>query len=123
MIREILTPSLKAFAQKPEINFKNGEPPFAGWWLTKMDWERYYGESQEELLKVDPTLVAYLGWRWWNGKHWSDSASESDTAWIAGYVAKRAASTGHGPLSNTCVLWSDWYPHDALVPRVNPHLR
>ena len=72
-----------------------GPPPHVGWWNASV------GQS--------PTC-----WRWWDGVQWSMAA-------LAGcatlYAVKMAA---HPKCGDGVVEWTDYYPDNAVVPRVNP---
>jgi hypothetical protein len=67
-----------------------GQPPHIGWWYT---------------------FGGY--WRWWNGHAWSVSVMMYSSAG----TAMQCANTPY--LGLNPILWSDYYPAYARVPRVN----
>jgi hypothetical protein len=73
-----------------------GPPPFVGWW----------NASSMKICSL---------WSWWNGESWSagvmDDMDETYAATCA--VAPNERNTSE-------IFWSDYYPEDARVPRVNP---
>lgn len=71
-----------------------GPPPHVGWWNAS-------GIRHPE------------AWRWWDGKNWSFVAYASNSAKWAG----KAAQMGH---TDTGIEWTDYYPKNARVPRVDP---
>lgn len=73
-----------------------GNPPHVGWWNASI-------------------FRAGGAWRWWNGKHWSLVVYDN---FDLEYAARRAT------LKNTdkkAIEWSNYYPANARVPRVNPN--
>jgi hypothetical protein len=76
----------------PHTEWHKGQPPHIGWWRTFMG-----------------------DWRWWNGEVWSVSTSMHASADTAAYFAKVPCR------EKTHILWSDYYPAYARVPRVNPN--
>lgn len=73
----------------------SGPPPHVGWWHTE--------------------CVA-LGkfWRWWNGLSWSEWAgTDADLDEVEWCAQHRSCDSGH-------ILWTDYYPKGARVPRVDP---
>ncbi len=72
-----------------------GPPPHVGWW-------------NASLSKVENV------WRWWDGKSWSIAANESDNSKSA---AERTEFMVH---LNDRIEWSDYYPKNARVPRIDP---
>jgi hypothetical protein len=72
-----------------------GPPPHIGWWNASID------------HKTDR-------WRWWNGSHWSLSATSS-------YNAKTAAAFARVQSEIiTRIEWTDYWPENARVPRIKP---
>jgi hypothetical protein len=74
-----------------------GPPPHVGWWNT-MDTTGRSGE-----------------WRWWNGSNWSIHTLEIRNAEDAALNSTKAAAF---TLSEIC--WSDYWPENARVPRLDP---
>ena len=72
-----------------------GPPPFRGWWNASSC-------ADEDC------------WRWWNGMLWSFPA-------YPGYTEELVfmAMTGQ-PNDQKDIKWSDYYPKDARVPRIDP---
>jgi hypothetical protein len=54
-------------------------------------------------------------WRWWDGNAWSQGELPHATARQAEKTA--AAGDRHNP---DAIQWTDYYPENARVPRVNP---
>jgi hypothetical protein len=71
-----------------------GPPPHVGWW--NASWAN--------------DLTA---WRWWNGKHWSHVAYPEDSEFFAEISAQ--SQTPHDYIE-----WTNYYPKNARVPRINP---
>ena len=71
-----------------------GPPPHVGWWNAA----RY---PEEE--------VAPVAWRWWDGKRWSKIGFSDELGGM--YEESYPAA---------CVWWNDYYPEDAVVPRMTP---
>lgn len=69
-----------------------GAPPFIGWWNASV-------------------ATTDSSWRWWNGQRWSMACTQHAPM---KYVANIEARWGPALSS---VLWSDFYPEDAVVPR------
>ena len=72
----------------------SGPPPHVGWWLAS--------HSKDERV-----------WRWWNGEVWSKDVHKDADADMAAAMSKRKAI-------ETSIQWSDYYPENARVTRVNP---
>lgn len=72
----------------------SGPPPHVGWWNASMF-------DDDEI------------WRWWNGTRWSNGVHRSHDAYRAARTAER--STGA-----ESILWTDYYPKRARVPRIDP---
>lgn len=77
-----------------ERTWHKGPPPHVGWWNASR-------------------IGATDCWRWWDGSHWSVVAVPDDpddeVAWSA------ATPTEHGS-----ILWTDYWPENARVPRIDP---
>ena len=71
-----------------------GPPPHVGWW------EASY--AKEEGV-----------WRWWDGKCWSQPAWEPMSACDAAFHAERPSA-----ICRHC--WTDYWPENARVPRLDP---
>ena len=73
-----------------------GPPPHVGWWNASL-----MNDSK--------------AWRWWDGRYWSVGAEPSNSQ----LEALRAAKV---PCMGFTfgVEWTDYYPKNARVPRVNP---
>lgn len=79
-------------------NWKSGPPPHFGWWNASRDMDS-------------------RAWRWWDGVQWSGVTF----AGLDGSYARQAAlQLDHGPTGS--IHWSDYYPEDARVPRIDPSL-
>lgn len=77
-----------------ERTWHSGPPPHIGWWNAS-------------------TIKDPAAWRWWNGEVWSRAAYPHQTA---AYAAKEAACAS----DTRSVEWTDYYPVNARVPRVDP---
>lgn len=73
-----------------------GPPPHVGWWNASA------GRN-------------IWAWRWWDGESWSDYLLEYDTARSAADAAKRPALGSQAPIE-----WTDYWPKNARVPRIDP---
>lgn len=71
-----------------------GPPPHAGWWESSVSRNRNL-------------------WRWWDGKCWSKAASYH-------LSAETAAFNADFPTTHSCIEWTDYYPANARVPRIDP---
>ena len=80
--------------------FHKGPPPFRGWWNVRF-----------------PHDTSERRWGWWDGKGWSTFARSGNTPRIA---AAAAAYPGAEYVPKT-ILWSDYWPANARVPRINPN--
>lgn len=73
-----------------------GPPPHVGWWnaafFPELEW-------------------ASDTWRWWDGKNWTLVREVRD-------AADATLCTRYG--SQLAVWWTDYYPEDAVVPRMTP---
>ena len=78
----------------PDRKWHKGPPPHIGWW--------------------NASSIGYHEiWRWWDGKRWSQPASDHHLAEKAAYKAQRQTS-------NAGIEWTHYYPANARVPRVDP---
>ena len=74
-----------------------GPPPFPGWW--NASWNCNDGI-----------------WRWWNGRYWSKSVVACSPV-----ADVRCAARRHEQLQDTLqIKWTDYWPENARVPRVDP---
>ena len=80
-----------------EREWHSGPPPHVGWW----------NASNTEHPDT---------WRWWDGEKWSAPAFNDYSAKQAGVQANTEHDLGLGKT----IVWSDYYPENARVPRVNP---
>jgi hypothetical protein len=53
-------------------------------------------------------------WRWWSGKRWSIPVYERESGVVAAACAKQKAKNQKG------IEWSDYWPINGRVPRINP---
>lgn len=74
-----------------------GPPPHVGWWNATISGIR-------------------TAWRWWDGRRWSHFAGPADDDHSAG----RAASSKTASTFSESIEWSDYYPANARVPRIDP---
>lgn len=72
-----------------------GPPLFTGWWNASED-------KDDEI------------WRWWDGKNWSEPAIPYTSADTAAYQAGRPNWRQHR------IQWTDYWPENARVPRLDP---
>lgn len=73
-----------------------GPPPHIGWW------------------NASRSRIVYM-WRWWDGAEWSIPACEANFAQLA------FQSVPHKDThKEKNILWTDYYPEGARVPRVDP---
>jgi transcription antitermination factor NusG len=75
----------------------SGPPPHIGWWNASFD-------------------KSYRDWRWWDGSRWSKLAFPEDPACYASIYADTKVAPEH----QHAVRWSDYWPENARVPRVDP---
>ena len=73
-----------------------GPPPHVGWWIASISRSSTF-------------------WRWWNGKNWSVGAEPSNNQ----LEALRAANVPYMGFTFD-VEWTDYYPKNARVPRIDP---
>lgn len=74
-----------------------GPPPFPCWWNAS-------------------TCRAKKIWRWWDGGNWSMGAKEDEPATIAAFMAAHIATHW----DQIDIEWTDYWPENARVPRVDP---
>lgn len=83
---------------EPKFNadreWHSGPPPHVGWW------------------NANEYKNPYL-WRWWNGENWSTAVHQSETA-------KWAGDSVNWPYYDDDIVWSDYWPANARVPRIDP---
>lgn len=79
-----------------------GPPPHVGWWNARV--LSFSGDDK---------------WGWWDGARWSVFAAEKLSADAAAECAKKVGGdkggTGH-------VEWTDYWPENARVPRIDPRI-
>lgn len=77
------------------MEWKTTNPHHVGWWLCRGDW-----------------------WRWWDGKVWSFGAK-------SGCAESTLQGAYRTPAVNQVIEWCDFWPEDALVPRLstNPEVK
>jgi hypothetical protein len=73
-----------------------GPPPHVGWWNAS--------------LLQDP-----ICWRWWNGGAWSIDVETTFSTEMLEYYASHVTTQTH------LVEWTDYWPENARVPRVDPN--
>lgn len=78
--------------------WRAGSPPHVGWWNASTD------RSQEI-------------WRWWDGKRWSTPVGQSRSSDVA---AVRATHPERYTWSLKKLVWRDFWPEGARVPRIDP---
>lgn len=78
----------------------SGPPPHEGWWCA---------DHKNTADGCFPN-----SWRWWDGAQWSCYADSFDTAGTA-EICARSESRYQDE-----IVWSDYYPANARVPRVKP---
>lgn len=71
-----------------------GPPPHIGWWNASA-WR--FGNI----------------WRWWDGEKWSRSVRNDAEAVVASVTASI-------PSSQEDIEWTDYWPKNARVPRIDP---
>lgn len=82
---------------KTDRVWRRGPPPHVGWWNAS--------------VMRDRTM-----WRWWDGKNWSRAECETKSA----ASAKKPAGLHSEIWLNSEIEWSDFYPANARVPRLDP---
>lgn len=74
-----------------------GPPPHVGWW----------NASRNRMHFI---------WRWWDGEQWSiDVRDDYHAQGAAGYAVCRAPER-----FQQFIEWSDYWPENARVPRIDP---
>ena len=73
-----------------------GPPPHVGWW----------NASAMHLNDC---------WRWWDGQIWSEPAYPHQSANSAAVCADLTSERSH-----ESIHWTDYYPENARVPRIDP---
>lgn len=79
--------------------WNNGPPPHIGWWNASSD----TGNAPETFS-------------WWNGFRWSLGTQPDKDAKDAAIRAKELRD----PEDERLVRWTDYYPENARVPRIDP---
>ena len=80
-----------------EREWHSGPPPHVGWWNAS---QTKHNES----------------WRWWNGSSWSMDVHQNDgSAWAGGHAMWVETAE-----INAIIKWTDYWPENARVPRINP---
>ena len=72
-----------------------GPPPHVGWWNASAFQDPYV-------------------WRWWNGSEWSGAA------WAFMEAERAASATNIKQSEEKTIEWTDYWPKNARVPRVDP---
>jgi hypothetical protein len=98
-------PPAPTFGGKPV--FHSGPPPHIGWWNTS-----FVGGPDAEYYRTD--------WRWWNGKHWSITIHQPSSFFRQEEARILQRANTPATSTNSQITWSDYYPHNAVVPRVAP---
>lgn len=89
------------------MKWHTGKPPHVGWWLVRGL------VNVQRIPDSEPVPVNQL-WSWWDGKAWSRTA-------YTYYTYEQAATVAAFKLLPSLpVLWSDYWPKNARVPRVAP---
>lgn len=70
-----------------------GPPPHRGWWNASF--------CRDDSI-----------WRWWDGERWSSPADR--------FTCNFEAKACRPSIEQTRIEWTDYYPPDARVPRINP---
>lgn len=79
-----------------ERKWHKGPPPHIGWW--NASW-----------------CCHIETWRWWNGRHWSRGAEPTNSTGLVVASAKERA-----PIFEDDIEWTDYWPENARVPRLDP---
>lgn len=77
-----------------ELIWHKGAPPHVGWWNAS-------------------AFRNPLNWRWWDGTQWSLVVSENEAIEVVAIYAIVKCPW-------TFIEWTDFYPKNARVPRVDP---
>lgn len=83
------------------MKWHKGPPPHVGWWLTR--------------YRTSGGRYVHEFWRWWNGWLYSLGVEGEETVDEAAECARWPC---FGPEDG--IEWSDYYPPNARVPRVDP---
>ena len=83
--------------RKESLKWHKGPPPHVGWWLASVGC-------------IDNI------WRWWDGTAWSHPLG--DGAPLAS--VKLCADLYAQYETQKSIKWSDYYPENARVPRIDP---
>jgi len=78
--------------------WNSGKPPHVGWWNASL--------ARDHLL-----------WRWWNGAQWSIYCHQGHS----GEAVEARARCASNHRENQTMEWTDYYPENARVPRINPN--
>jgi hypothetical protein len=80
-----------------ERKWNSGPPPHIGWWnASALGSENY--------------------WRWWDGNGWSVGVHKDENPSLASRFARFKTRARN-------VEWTDYYPGNARVPRINPKMK
>ena len=85
-------------ATKDDREWHSGPPPHIGWWNASY----YNGHNRN------------MSWRWWNGEYWSHLVFPFDSIVMVGI------SSGEFDDYQDKIEWSDYWPENARVPRIDP---
>lgn len=77
--------------------WNSGPPPHVGWWHASQ------GRYEDK-------------WRWWDGKRWSTCVTQYAAAPALTAAAAAARRSGSG----RAIEWTDYWPENARVPRLDP---
>ena len=83
---------LRGDVKKTGRQWHSGPPPHVGWW------------------NASPFQAA-AWWRWWDGSGWSVSVHESASCVYAG----RCAEQRERQSDQRCILWTDYWPENAVA--------
>ena len=75
----------------------SGPPPHVGWWNASI-------------------MLIEDAWRWWDGDRWSRAVYENESANDAAHSASLPAAEPR----NESIKWTDYYPKNARVSRIDP---
>lgn len=81
-----------------------GPPPHIGWWNASIDPTKVFNHAND-------------CWRWWNGRCWSHAAWSKSTD---GAITCAAQAEWANFNSQDEIFWSNFYPRNARVPRIDP---
>jgi hypothetical protein len=81
-------------ATKDDREWHSGPPPHVGWWNASHN-------------------KGHDSWRWWNGSSWSERVSSYDNA-------KQARGQAMWVTTDKNIQWTDYWPANARVPRIDP---